>query len=98
MCSFSPFSSRVDDPRTSGGSTATSYNQSPQRHPTVSIPKMTAVTPTILTPNTASAPLSDLELRIDTERTLDLFTMQLKVRLADHESRSHIDTRDASCR
>jgi hypothetical protein len=40
---------------------------------------MTAVTPTITTPNTASAPLSDLELRIETDRTLDLFTMQLKV-------------------
>lgn len=31
------------------------------------------------TPTTATAPLSDLELRIDPERTLDLFTMLPKV-------------------
>ena len=91
MCSFSPFSSRVDEPRTSGGSAATSLNQSPQRRPTVNIPKMTAVTPTITTPNTAGAPLTDLELRIDTERTLDLFTMQLKVRCTDRVVAPRID-------
>lgn len=62
--SFSPFSSRVEDPRNSGGSAATSLNQSPQKRP-----------PTTSGP----APLSDLELRIDTERTLDLFTMMPKV-------------------
>ena len=32
------------------------------------------------TPTTALAPLSDLELRLDPERTLDLFTMTHKVR------------------
>lgn len=78
-CRFSPFSSRIENSRTSGGSAATSLDQSPQRRPTITVPKMTAVTPTITTPNTASAPLSDLELRIETDRTLDLFTMQLKV-------------------
>jgi hypothetical protein len=77
--SISPFSSRIDDPRTSGGSAATSINQSPQRRPTITVPKMTAVTPTVTTPDSAIAPLSDLELRIDTERTIDLFSMQLKV-------------------
>jgi hypothetical protein len=40
---------------------------------------MTSVTPTVSAPNSATAPLSDLEMRIDPEQTLDLFTMQPKV-------------------
>lgn len=75
--SFSPFSSRVED-RSSAGSAATSMNQSPQRRPI-----MTSSTPAIKSPpNTATMPLSDLELRIDPERAIDLFTMTPKVRSA----------------
>lgn len=75
--SLSPFSSRVEDPRSSSGSAATSHNQSPQKRPTVKVPSMTSSS--ISPPTTATAPLSDLEMRIDPERALDLFTMFPKV-------------------
>jgi hypothetical protein len=63
---FSPFNSRIEDSRNSGGSAATSVNQSPQRRPTITVqPTATSV--------------ADLELRIDPERAIDLFTMNPKV-------------------
>ncbi|ORX34393.1 hypothetical protein BD324DRAFT_643385 [Kockovaella imperatae] len=74
----SPFSR--DDGRNSGESAATSYKESPTKRPppAVQIPKMSVVPrPTISTPSSGS-PLTDLELRIDPERTIDLFTMKLK--------------------
>ncbi|ORY26875.1 hypothetical protein BCR39DRAFT_539899 [Naematelia encephala] len=74
---FSPFSSRIEDPRNSGGSAATSITQSPQRLPAI-VPNMTPAQ-NAPSPTSASAPLSDLELRINTERTLDLFSMKPKM-------------------
>ncbi|RSH90319.1 hypothetical protein EHS25_001653 [Saitozyma podzolica] len=68
--------SRTEDPRNSAGSAATSFNQSPQRRPTVTVP---ALTPTSkASPVSAPMPTSDLELRIDPERTIDLFSMNPK--------------------
>lgn len=69
----SPFNSRVD-PRTSSTSSATSITQSPQRVPSVVKP-LTTSHPTVIT---TPPPITDLELRIDPERAIDLFSMQPK--------------------
>ncbi|AGV14300.1 hypothetical protein, variant [Cryptococcus neoformans var. grubii H99] len=58
----------------SGGSIVTSITQSPQRPPAAQSPVGTASTATFA----MTSPLSDLELRIDPEKTIDLFTMKLK--------------------
>ncbi|RXK37597.1 hypothetical protein M231_05139 [Tremella mesenterica] len=60
------------DPRSSNASSATSVTHSPQRKPQL-VPLTTTSGPP-----SATAPITDLELRIDTERALDLFTMQRK--------------------
>lgn len=71
---MSPFSSGIEG-HSSGGSIVTSITQSPQRPPAAQSPVGTASTPTFA----MTSPLSDLELRIDPEKTIDLFTMKLKV-------------------
>ncbi|WWD22059.1 hypothetical protein CI109_106547 [Kwoniella shandongensis] len=73
--SLESHTNRIED-RNSGGSVATSITQSPQRRPTptISVPSTTGGQ----SPISPLAPISDLELRIDPERTIDLFTMQLK--------------------
>lgn len=53
--------------------------QSPSRQPTINFPLQPSSARSSV-PSTPVLPLSDLELRIDTSRTLDLFTMQPKVR------------------
>ncbi|WVR04434.1 hypothetical protein IAU60_001437 [Kwoniella sp. DSM 27419] len=71
-------SNRIED-RNSAGSAVTnltSITPSPQRRPTIQVPAST--TPTIMTPVSATAPLTDLEERIDTEKAVDLFSMNLK--------------------
>ncbi|KLT41906.1 hypothetical protein CC85DRAFT_292381 [Cutaneotrichosporon oleaginosum] len=60
---LSSFNSRMDSTRNSQTSAATSITHSPGQPP--------KVVPTAPVP-----PISDLELRIDCERTIDLFTMQ----------------------
>ena len=77
--SFSPFSSRIDT-RDSTSSVTSGYNQSPHKRPTVSIGLTSIDDPSSQsTPISAGSPVSDLEMRIDTERTMDLFTMMPKV-------------------
>ncbi|KAL7424381.1 hypothetical protein Q5752_000063 [Cryptotrichosporon argae] len=71
---FSPFNSRVEDARNSGGSVATSMTHSPQRRPVITTSSAEATSGL----SSVTPPLTDLELRIDPERTLDLFTMQPK--------------------
>lgn len=61
----------------------------------VTVQTMTSVTPVISAPNTATAPLSDLEMRIDPEQTLDLFTMQPKV---SQPLQSKLITRNVNCK
>ncbi|KAK8846747.1 hypothetical protein IAR55_005834 [Kwoniella newhampshirensis] len=73
--SLDSHTNRIED-RNSGGSVATSITQSPQRRPTPTI--NVPVTTGGQSPISPMAPISDLELRIDPERTIDLFTMQLK--------------------
>ena len=76
--STSPFGSRVEESRTSAESGAS--NPSPPRGQTITIPGAgNAPKPTISTPTSAQTSLTDLELRIDPERTIDLFTMNPKV-------------------
>ncbi|WRT65017.1 uncharacterized protein IL334_001958 [Kwoniella shivajii] len=73
--------SRIED-RNSGGSAVTnmtSITQSPQRRPPIQVSTNTSTAPSMSTPTSASAtPLSDLELKIDPERTIDLFSMAPK--------------------
>lgn len=64
-CSLSSFNSRGDSGRSSAMSAATSVTQSPGRG--------------TKSPASHRSSVTDLELRIDTERTLDLFTMQPRV-------------------
>lgn len=75
---FSPFNSRLEESsRSSRGSVNTALTQtSPARRPSVTVSTDDS---RVSTPTTARAPLSDLELRLDVERTLDLFTMTHKV-------------------
>ncbi|OWZ58492.1 hypothetical protein C368_00657 [Cryptococcus neoformans 125.91] len=70
---ISPFSSRIEG-HSSGGSIITSTTQSSQRLPAAQSPVETASAATFA----MTSPLSDLELRIDPEKTIDLFTMKLK--------------------
>ncbi|WVQ84007.1 hypothetical protein IAT38_006152 [Cryptococcus sp. DSM 104549] len=81
---------RIED-RNSGGSAVTSMTQSPQRKPTVQVTVpggadtgagqqqaqglRTSGSPSPVSP---ASPLNDLELRIDPERAIDLFSMQPK--------------------
>ncbi|WVQ97824.1 hypothetical protein IAU59_004939 [Kwoniella sp. CBS 9459] len=76
--SMDSHTNRIED-RNSAGSAVTnltSMTQSPQRRPTIQVP--VAGAPSIATPISAGSPLSDLELRIDPERAIDLFSMKLK--------------------
>lgn len=70
---ISPFSSGIES-HSSGGSIVTSIAQSAQRPPAAQSPVGTAPATTFA----ITSPLSDLELRIDPEKTIDLFTMKLK--------------------
>ncbi|WWC87232.1 uncharacterized protein L201_002120 [Kwoniella dendrophila CBS 6074] len=72
--------SRIED-RDSGGSALTNMTnitQSPQRKPQISVTTNNTTTSSGSVPTTATAPLSDLEMRIDPERTIDLFSMTPK--------------------
>ncbi|BEI91494.1 uncharacterized protein CcaverHIS019_0403140 [Cutaneotrichosporon cavernicola] len=62
---LSSFNSRMDSTRNSQTSAGTSITHSPG-HPPKVVPPL----------NTSMPPISDLELRIDCDRTIDLFTMQ----------------------
>ncbi|WVF70066.1 hypothetical protein IAT40_004853 [Kwoniella sp. CBS 6097] len=76
--SMDSHTNRIED-RNSAGSAVTnltSMTQSPQRRPTIQVPVASA--PSIATPTSAGSPLSDLELRIDPERAIDLFSMKPK--------------------
>ncbi|OCF37570.1 hypothetical protein I317_05013 [Kwoniella heveanensis CBS 569] len=76
--SMDSHTNRIED-RNSAGSAVTnltSMTQSPQRRPTIQVP--VGSTLSIATPISASSPLSDLELRIDPERAIDLFSMKPK--------------------
>nr|XP_019008746.1 uncharacterized protein I206_06428 [Kwoniella pini CBS 10737]OCF47527.1 hypothetical protein I206_06428 [Kwoniella pini CBS 10737] len=80
--SMESHTNRIED-RNSGGSAVTnltSMTQSPQRRPhiQVSTTSNTNLVSSSSTTISASAPLSDLELRIDPERTIDLFSMTPK--------------------
>nr|KIR86149.1 hypothetical protein I308_03684 [Cryptococcus tetragattii IND107] len=58
----------------SSSSVVTSITQSPQRPPAIQSPGGAPSAPLFA----ITSPLSDLELRIDPEKTIDLFTMKLK--------------------
>ncbi|OCF59079.1 hypothetical protein L486_03578 [Kwoniella mangroviensis CBS 10435] len=76
--SMESHTNRIED-RNSGGSAVThmtSMTQSPQRRPQIQVSTNAVSSPSAPTP--ATAPLSDLELRIDPERTIDLFSMTTK--------------------
>ncbi|WWC59198.1 uncharacterized protein I303_101748 [Kwoniella dejecticola CBS 10117] len=81
--SMESHTNRIED-RNSGGSAVTnmtSITQSPQRRPHIQVSTTSGsnnLSTSSPTPTSASAPLSDLELRIDSERTIDLFSMTPK--------------------
>ncbi|WVO23777.1 uncharacterized protein IAS62_005134 [Cryptococcus decagattii] len=70
---ISPFSSGIEG-CSSSASVVTSITQSPQRPPAIQSPVGAPSAPLFA----ITSPLSDLELRIDPEKTIDLFTMKLK--------------------
>ncbi|WVW78728.1 hypothetical protein I302_100688 [Kwoniella bestiolae CBS 10118] len=76
--SMDSHTNRIED-RNSGGSAVTnmtSMTQSPQRRPQIQV--STNPVSSGSTPTSATTPLSDLELRIESERTIDLFSMTPK--------------------